>query len=233
MPPRLSKINLWKRHEERVCEVISEALIRLQKRTQLLQNEDALNRELLSCLREANADLREINKGVSTPFYLEARKQPSADHTTIHNSENKRPDLQNGFVDHNEKDPHKQDRFFHVECKRLGDPPSRSWILNEQYCQNGISRFVRNSHQYGRDVDSGAMIGYVESSDFGPILDDVNSEISNEFPDLEKLVNSPPWSNDSSNLIEQVLIRNFPISPFTLKHFWIDLRVTNNSGPDL
>ena len=71
MPLRLSKIDLWKRHEERVCEVIVEALIPLQKRIHLIQNEDALNRELLFCLREANIQITDVD-------YITISRDPSA-----------------------------------------------------------------------------------------------------------------------------------------------------------
>lgn len=225
MPPRLSQINFWKNHEERVCEVIAYALVLLQKRDNLIQNEDTLNREFFFCLREANNHMVRQGKGLSTPFYYEARNQPSA----IHNNEkrereDKRPDFQNGFVDHSESDPEKQDKHFCVECKRLGDAPSKSWQINRNYILNGVTRFLTIEHGYGLDVESGAMIGYVESSSFEIILKEVNITLNEINPNLPSLPSDLKWDDNNANLLEHTLTRDFPISPFKLCHFWVDLR---------
>lgn len=146
MPPCLTKLGLWKRHEERVCEVLAHALILLQKKTDLIQDEDKLNRQLHFCLQEANKYLYAQGRGLDNPFYSEARNQPSSYHDEKHEREDKRPDLQNSFVDHSEPNPFKQNKSFCIECKRLGDPTSPSWILNNNYVNNGIARFIKEQH---------------------------------------------------------------------------------------
>lgn len=224
MPPRLSDLNLWKRHQERVCEVLEYALILLSQKPNLIQDEDSLNRELHGCLREANAYLYKMGKGLDTQFYLESRNQPSADHSEKHGRENKRPDLQNGLVDHNEFDPRKQNKNFAIECKRLGMPLSSNWRLNENYVNHGISRFVSEEHEYGRDVDSGAMVGYVESSDFDHILGEVNTTLNVVHSAQAPLELQNDWDSSDAKILEHSLQRVFPVSPFALKHFWIDLR---------
>lgn len=236
MPPRLSKLNLWKRHEERVCEVLAYALVLLQKRTNLIQDEDELNRELHFCLREANAYFSKQDRGVDTPFVYEARNQPSYHHNTKHSREDKRPDFQSGYVDHSERDPYKQDKFFCIECKRLGEPSSSNWILNENYIKNGIARFFDEGHGYGIEVESGAMVGYVESSDFDIIFQEVNNNLIKLLPELTEInFESSAWSSSECNVLVHTFDRTFPISPFLLNHFWIDLRgklqsKTNVSG---
>lgn len=225
MQPLLSKLNLWKKHEERVCEVLAYALLLLQRKPGLIQDEDELNRQLVFCLREANSYYHEHDRGVDTPFIYEARNQPSSTHQTKNLHEDKRPDFQSGFIDHTERDPQKKDKFFCIECKRLGNPPSPKWILNENYVNNGIARFIEEMHRYGFEVESGAMVGYIESSDFDTILSDVNTTL---IAFQASLVNIQPsngvWSSADTNLLEHSFERSFPVSPFVLKHFWIDLR---------
>lgn len=226
MQPRLSKLNLWKRHEERVCEVLTHALILLQNRSGLIQDEDDLNRQLYFCLREANAHFYALGRGVeNTIDPPDSRNPPSLSHIKKHPREDKRPDFQWGFLDSSEQDPQKQEKRFCIECKRLGTPPSPKWILNENYVNNGIARFLEETHGYAFEVESSAMVGYVESSDFDIILSDVNTALTafqSTLLQLQPL--NIIWASTEINPLEHTFERPFPISPFTLKHFWIDLR---------
>lgn len=225
MQPRLSKLNLWKRHEERVCEVLAHALILLQSKAGLVQDEDALNRELFFCLREVNAYFYAVGRGVENTLDYDSKNQPSSLHSKKNPREDKRPDFQWGFRDNTEQDPQKQKKHFCIECKRLGQPSSPRWILNENYVNNGIARFLEEQHGYAFEVESGAMVGYVESSDFDDILSEVNATLIRFQPTLLEI--QPPntiWSAIDCNLLEHIFDRSFPISPFSLKHFWIDLR---------
>lgn len=226
MRPRLSQLDLWKRHEERVCEVLAYALTLLQNKLDLIQDEDKLNRELHFCLREANDYYYKQGRGVDTPFIYEAQNQPSRHHRRKKATrEDKRPDFQTGFVDHSEYDPQKKDKFFCIECKRLGKASSRKWILNENYVNNGIARFIEEQHGYAFEVESGAMVGYVESSDFDNILLEVNAALIAFEPTLLEIQSSNSiWSSVECNLLEHTFKRSFPSFSFVLKHFWIDLR---------
>jgi hypothetical protein len=226
MQPRLSTRNIWKRYEECICEILAYALILLQNNSGLIRDENELNRKLYYCLKEANAHYRKLGRGVDTPFMYEARNQPSRRHRRNKAPrENMRPDFQSGFIDHSEPDPQKQDKFFCIECKRLGDPPSSRYILNENYVKKGIARFIEKQHGYAFEVESGAMVGYIESSDFDVVLSEVNTALIAFQPTLLQIRPSNSiWSSTESNLLEHTFERPFPISPFALKHFWIDLR---------
>src|SRR5690606_8733208 len=117
MQPRLSKLNLWKRHEERVCEVLAHALVLLQNKSGLIQDEDELNRELFFCLREANAYFYAQGRGVENTLDYDSKNQPSSLHSRKAPREDKRPDFQWGFRDPSEQDPQKQEKPFCIECK--------------------------------------------------------------------------------------------------------------------
>jgi hypothetical protein len=225
MQPRLSKLNLWKRHEERVCEVLAHALVLLQNKSGLIQDEDELNRELFFCLREANAYFYAQGRGVENTLDYDSKNQPSSLHSRKAPREDKRPDFQWGFRDPSEQDPQKQEKHFCIECKRLGNAPNPKWVLNENYVNNGIARFLEETHGYAFEVESGAMVGYIESSDFDDILSEVNvALIAFQSTLLQIQPSNSIWSSTESNPLEHIFDRSFPISPFTLKHFWIDLR---------
>ncbi|MEE4356904.1 MAG: hypothetical protein V2I97_10570 [Desulfococcaceae bacterium] len=143
--------------------------------------------------------------------------------------ERKIPDFKWGFADHTAYDaqeyPFKGDRDFDIECKRLGNPTSQSWKLNKQYVKDGIRRFVTNEHRYGEDESSGAMIGYIENMEFDSILNEVNAAITAN-PELIPLLSAPSegWKKKAVSHLFHDLERPFPVSPFHLWHFWIDLR---------
>ncbi len=121
------------------------------------------------------------------------------------------------------------ERRFVLECKRLGKPTSSSWILNENYVQNGIHRFVTSPHEYGKGDDTGGMVGYIQSMELNEILEEVNAAARNSSaPTLELTLSSDGWKENGVSELEHELTRNFPISVFFLHHFWVDLR---NSYP--
>lgn len=69
------------------------------------------------------------------------------------------------------------------------------------------------------------MVGYVETSDFDVILKEVNTSLSIIQPKLlKKGSQDAVWTSTECNLLENTFDRPFPVSPFTLRHLWIDLR---------
>jgi hypothetical protein len=77
---------------------------------------------------------------------------------------------------------------------------------------------------------AGGMIGYVESMELEDILDDVNTNIriasTSAWPISELELSSEGWKeNGVTNLFHpEPIPRPFEVSPFTLRHLWVDLR---------
>ncbi len=221
--PRLSRLNIWKKHEQRVLEVFLEALLILQKNANLDKSEVFLNRELFFCLLEANRKLRELGGGFEYPPTAEAKNAPSPDDEIRTQREDKIPDFAWGFIDHTEINPKRSARYFIIECKRLGKKPRSDWIINENYINHGVLRFLKEDYGYAKDEISGAMVGYIQSMDFDEILCEVNNAASPQaVPPLSASYEG--WQKQGISRLSHVLVRQFGGSPFLLQHFWIDLR---------
>ena len=120
--------------------------------------------------------------------------------------------------------------YFHIECKRLGSPIS-SGKLTLKYVKDGIRRFIDESHRYGQHTQSGAMIGYLEDMTRNEIYQEVNAEIEAVKQALlppskitPLLLSQAGWQDNAASRLSNNLERSFPITPFTLWHFWVDLR---------
>lgn len=222
--PPISGHQIWRNHEHRVLDVLKRALELLKTEDDLDVCEDKLNRRLLFRIREANAQFLKKGEGVPWPIMYEANNQPDADDEQHSLREGKRPDFQWGLVDQSEKDPLRQDKFYVIECKRLGKPVTKDWIFNENYVQHGILRFVNAEHGYGKSVPSGAMVGYIRSMTSEDILTEVNGHAARA--NLRKLrLSDDTWTAKGVSRLEQTLDRpEVPPSPFSLRHLWVDLR---------
>jgi hypothetical protein len=164
-----------------------------------------------------------MERGVPYPITYEGHNPPHADDASKAKSEDKKPDFHWGMIDHTEIDPMKCERQFTIECKRLGSPPSPSWVLTKNYIQNGILRFFRENDGYGKGAASGAMIGYVQDMEFDNILKEVNEEAAQNS--ISELAISPEgWRSKKVSRLRHKFERRFAISPFSLSHLWIDLR---------
>jgi hypothetical protein len=223
--PRISQIPTWKNFRANIFVVIREALLLLQKQPCLPtieanSRQHGLNRELYRCFVEACRRKKLVNHR-PTP---EAKNTPYAGDQNPTERENKIPDFQWGFIDHlvNEDSC---ERCFVLECKRLGRPTSPNWKLNENYVMNGICRFLTAPHEYGKGDDACGMVGYVQNMTFDDILRDVNQAASTS-PVAVSPISSPPdrWTEDGVTELEHILVRPFPISPFQMLHFWVDIR---------
>lgn len=101
--------------------------------------------------------------------------------------------------------------------------PRPDWILNINYIGHGISRFREAEWAYAKLSPSGAMVGYWQSMSADEVLSAVNTECGNRtFPVL-----APAGARNAehANRFEHRFDRPFEVSPFTLHHFWIDLRL--------
>lgn len=221
--PRLSKLNIWERHEQRVLKILLEALTILQAKAELSLSEINLNRELYFCLLEANRKMGKEAFGYAPT--CEAKNPPDPDDEQRTVRENKIPDFYWGYLDDMEPDPRRSARNFYIECKRLGKPPRTDWILNENYVHHGICRFMTKEHGYDRGEQSAVMIGYVQSMELDDILREVNTTaMSVSVPKIKKPVKG--WKIKGVSHLQQKLHRAFPISPFILWHLWVDLRIS-------
>ena len=89
------------------------------------------------------------------------------------------------------------------------------------YADDGVRRFADPEWRYGKDVPTGAMVGYVESLTLEGIVTDVTRRsIDSRYQPLTL----PRAAGDSLTEMEYSFKRPFEISPFRLVHFWIDIR---------
>lgn len=224
--PLLSKIDSWANFEARILKVVVIALEILSLKTEDLtkENEDDLNYKLYFCMLQAVRVLGGADSGIDSPPVYECTNQPLEDEKRLDMARQKRPDFQWGYIDHSEPDPRKSSKHYYIECKRLGSPSSKSWVLNQNYISNGVIRFINNSHKYGRASSSGAMIGYVQSMEPKNILIEVNTEATNNTIPLIKL-SREGWKTKGVSRLDHEFDRpKVPPSPFKLRHFWLDLR---------
>ena len=79
--------------------------------------------------------------------------------------------------------------------------------------------------EYGKGDDTCGMVGYVQSMEFDGILQEINLAI-NKNPEPISSLSSPVsgWQEKGASELEHQLERSFPISPFRMHHFWVDLR---------
>jgi hypothetical protein len=217
--PRLSQIPLWERHENRVLNILRDALSRLVA-SGPSGSEVEISRELYFCILEVNRRNRVSGDDwFDHPPTWEAKNPPKTD-TSGMSSERKIPDLQWGYVDHEEPDPRSSARHFAIECKRLGPPTKAGWVFNLHYVNNGVVRFLDPDFKYGHTVASGAMIGYVQSMAVDAVLDEVEAATADAgIPTIER---RGPHSSPVHEF-EHLFSRPFPISPFKLVHLWVEL----------
>jgi hypothetical protein len=221
--PTIFDKDLWREWEERLLDLCSRALRKLRNCPHLEnEKEPEINRKLFMCMCEANGDLMTKGRGLDHIPQPEAANIPDPNDRHRTNWESKIPDFQWQIIDHSAP-AIESVRCYAIECKRLGCPPSRQWILNEKYVTSGMCRFSRESHRYGNLCSSGAMIGYVQSMRFDDILSEVNGNArKNHVGELG--LPKGGWRNKEVNRLESVIVRTFRVSPFDLRHLWIDLR---------
>jgi hypothetical protein len=238
--------DMWLDHEERVIEALLEGLDILKSEERLTRLnviitdaedgrviEDKINRELLFCLRRANARLLQKGRGIKSDPQYEQRGQPEEQCLNPPSADYKRVDIRWGYFDELAAINTEQqgEKCFCIECKRLGSPTSSSWKLNSNYVHHGIVRFISDVHRYGQHAQSGAMIGYLEDMASEEIFQEVNTaieQVKQALPPQAKIsllaLSQDTWQDKSTSRLSHHLERSFPKSPFTLWHFWLDLR---------
>jgi len=185
-------------------------------------DEVAISRRLYFLMQRANRALAPKQR-LEWPILCNIRNQPDADDAQPTSYEDKVPDFKCTIIDHG-GDPERSNRSFDIECKRLGAPPSKTWILNRNYILDGVVRFIKAEWGYGRSTTSGVMIGYVQSMNIADILTEVNANAKNNALPRIRL-NRKGWSEKSTSRLNHKLDRPEVLpTPFDLRHLWIDLR---------
>ena len=195
--------------------------------------EDKVSRALYRCLEIAQDEIKQKGQGLMGTLFSQLPIQPNPN-MSYEDHEEKIPDFSWQILDNTYSIDGFQlpiNFYFIIECKRLGSPTSSSWKLNSNYVNHGIVRFIFESHCYGQHMASGAMIGYLEDM----TRDDVHKEVDDEIKNVRHSLNPPStisplllsqegWQENTPSRLSHELERSFPKSPFTLWHFWLDLR---------
>jgi len=213
----------WINFENKVSEVICLGLSYLLEKHDLQEKEDEINRTLYFCFQKANYLLQkqEPKRGDYIPIY-ESRSQPFYNDEERANREDKRPDFQWVKTDLSTTNPYNSAKQYVVECKRLGNPSSDTWILNKNYIVNGIKRFISEKWGYGKGTPTSAMIGYIQSMVLQDVLNEVNQNaIKNNIPEL---IPKSSLNEKGVSKLHHSINCVYEEKELKLKHFWIDLR---------
>lgn len=223
--------NLWNQQQELFLKAFDLALQKLQSIDGLPEQEIDLNRMLYGLLKEAVHELDPDDNSYHTPISPEACNPPDPDDEIRSKREFKRPDFHWGYRDTHAEQiaPRYMWKSFVVECKRLGHPERIDWVFNRNYITNGVCRFMEEQHGYGKSAATALMIGYVQTMELPDILTEVN-QFGNHQGVTEIALSSGGWQGDGVSSLGHQFERPFQISPFYLKHMWVDIRETDNSA---
>ena len=220
--PSLRSGNLWAKRTERFLAILERALELLQRETDLPSAEVELNRQLYFLLLQAT---RERYPTEQVGPSQECRNQPDPDDKARATREHKRPDFQWIYLDRYEPDPQRSSKQFVVECKRLGTPLRSDRILNADYIEQGVWRFLASDSGYAKGFSSAAMVGYWQDMAADDILREVNAAASKRGVSRLNL-SREGWRSGGISRLDHKCERPFPISPLLIYHLWADVRRT-------
>jgi hypothetical protein len=213
----LRQRNSWERFKRQHVRLITESLLLLRERSDLIKNEWTLNRLLFQCIVDANYDL-----GLDFIPSYEAKNPPHPDDKQKARRENNIPDFSWPLIDPTASYQH-WNRNFALECKRLGIDINRE--LQREYVTKGILRFFLEDEGYGKGCEAGAMVGYIHDMEFDVLLDKVNSYIAKHKPSIPPLtLPMNGWQTQGVNPFAHTFQRSYVPATFLLQHFWIDMR---------
>ena len=216
--PEPDRPDSWTRFKENIADLITEALLLLRMRNDLVKNENKLTELLFLCILEANRIF-----DLPLPA-LDAKNSPHPTDKRKEKRENNRPDLSWNLMNHM-GDHENFYRNFALECKRLGKKTSKNWILTKQYVIDGILRFSLEEKGYGKGCETGAMVGYVQDMVFDEILSEINSHLAINAPSIPALaIPADGWQSQNVSLLSHAFQRSYIPFDFFLQHFWIDMR---------
>jgi len=221
--PRLSSAMTWPKYEQAVLAVFTEALRRLAQTPKLPQGEEPINLVVYWLCRGVH--LEQLKARMSIPFVIDfdSTNQPEPDDTAESRRLKKRPDFACAITDEQAPDSRSSQIRYSLECKRLGQAEG-SWVLNENYSERGMLRFVQTDHSYAKGCSSAAMVGYMQNLDPDKILTEVNGLAQQRnMPSLSRA--AAAWAaKNVTQLSQNPLTRDFDTNPLQLNHLWIDLR---------
>jgi hypothetical protein len=230
--PLIGNRTSWADFEKCILEVFTLALAILRDKPSLpvledsVNGKDSLNRRLDICLRTAILEWENTNqKELLTSPKSNLGQQPNLDdEEKVDDYERAKPDFQWELKDSsgNSASLNLIFRNYQIECKRLGSNlGSRS--LCKDYISNGVIRFTQNTHRYGQFTSSGLMIGYVQNTELQMILGQLNNIAkSSALPEI--LLSPEGWKEHVSRLDHQLDRPDIELTPFELRHLWVDLR---------
>lgn len=219
-----SPSRLWERHEALYVGIFVRALGRLSVNMGDWSSEDDISEQLCPLLTEVcfEESGKHGDREIRTPDW-EKPIQPVSKNELKGAKGRKRPDFTCKLSNPEADSAAEYEIPFHIECKLLGAPTSRTWILTENYVTRGIKRFDSPTHEYGKRASSGMMVGYLISMTPEGILEEINSY------QKKHLGHNPAVQFECS--VEAVRrygqeLKRKNVSPreFRLIHLWIDLR---------
>ena len=213
----------WAQLESDLLEMTINALILLKNELKDQVEENPINFVLNRCFLKASRSKIRNQYGhlakARQPDY-EAEKISYEDDETRFKRMGKRPDFQWKLYDDSAlPDSILYSIVFTIECKRIGDKVNNR-DLCKAYIDHGILRFTNKEWSYGSGADSGAMIGYIQSSNEKIILSQINQHITQKS--LNKI--KPNRKQNGISLLKQNIKRkNIEPKEFSLNHLWVDL----------
>lgn len=223
--PRLRLAMTWEKYERAVLAVFAEALGRLAEEPTLPRKEPPINYKLYWLCRQVKFEHGKAKDRESVPFSLlyDTQNQPELDDAADAARLNKRPDFSCVMTDEQAPDYRSAQINYSLECKRVGKAETK-WVLNENYSQRGMLRFMEAAHGYAKGCSSAAMIGYLKDSDPDDVLGEVNGfAAKRNVPSLRRAAED--WAEKNvTELSQDPLTRDFDSKPMRLHHLWIDLR---------
>lgn len=220
--PRITLAVTWSKYERAVLDVFAEALRRLAGRFSLPQGEEPINLELFRICVEVHFEQMQARKSI--PFFImfDSRNQPEPDDTAESRRLKKRPDFACALTNEQAPDARSSRIVYAIECKRLGKAEA-GWVLNENYAEYGMRRFMQADHGYGMGCSSATMIGYIQSMEPDDVLTEVNEYAgTRRIPSLTKAAAN--WAANDVTPLRNLLTREFAADPLELNHLWSDLR---------
>ncbi len=198
--------NRWTEFTQNIVQLITEALFLLRERDNLIKDEREVNRLLYQCIIEVN-----FNLGIDFLPAFDAKNPPHLEDKQKSKREDSIPDFYWPIMDHTASYKHWH-RNFVLECKLLGKPTSKGWVLTREYVKDGILRFFLEEKGYGKGCETGAIAGYVQDQDmeFDTILDEVNSYIAKHEPTIPALaIPANGWQTQGVSYLSHTFQRSF------------------------
>ena len=158
------------------------------------------------------------------PFSIvfDSTNQPELEDSTDSPRLKKRPDFLCILINEQAINPQESQVTYTLECKRLGQAES-SWVLNENYSEFGMRRFMEADHSYAKGCSSATLIGYVQNMELDDVLAEVNSHAeARKIPSLTRAAKS--WVKKGVTDLSNQLPRDFSSEDIHLNHAWVDLR---------